>query len=139
MAAVGAVVLTADKHAVVLVRRGHPPAQGEWSLPGGAVELGETLEEAVVREAREETGLVVRPVRLLKVLDRIVRDTEGRVRYHYVLLDYLCQAIEGELRAGSDAAGACWADLQTLETLNLSTAVLEVVRQAAIVAPNALR
>jgi ADP-ribose pyrophosphatase YjhB (NUDIX family) len=99
---VGAVVVLQDGR-VVLVRRRQPPRAGEWSLPGGAVELGETLTEAVAREVLEETGLRVRVGPVVDVLDRITRDPAGAVQYHYVLVDYLCWG-DGEASAGSDAA-----------------------------------
>jgi mutator protein MutT len=98
---VGAVLAIGGR--VLLVRRAKEPLKGRWTLPGGTVELGETLEEAVVRELEEETGLCVAPRELLSVFDRIHRET-GRVAYHYVIVDYLCERISGELRAGSDAA-----------------------------------
>ncbi|HXE75278.1 MAG TPA: NUDIX hydrolase [Candidatus Xenobia bacterium] len=103
---VGAVVVR-DGH-VLLVQRAQEPLSGKWTLPGGAVELGETLEEAVVRELREETGLDVRVLGLIEAFDRMARDEHGRVQYHYVLLDYLCVPVSGELLAGSDVAAAEW-------------------------------
>jgi 8-oxo-dGTP diphosphatase len=110
--AVGAVVLDGDR--VLLVRRGKAPLAGEWSLPGGAVELGETLEGALRRELKEETGLLVEPVGLAAVLDRIHRDSAGAVEYHYVLVDYVCRAAGGELRCASDAAEVRWVTLEDL-------------------------
>ena len=99
---VGAVIV--QDGGVLLIRRGQPPLLGEWSLPGGLLECGETLREATVREAREETGLVVETVDLLGVYERVIRSDDGRVRYHYVLIDFLCRPVAGELKAGSDAA-----------------------------------
>ncbi|MGC9292356.1 MAG: NUDIX hydrolase [Acidobacteriaceae bacterium] len=135
IAAVGAVVVSPDGRSIVLVRRGHGPLKGTWSLPGGAVELGETVEAAVIREVREETGLEVRPLRLLKLLDRIDHDVDGRVRYHYVLADFLCQVTGGELQAGSDAAGACWAGPADWRKFALSPLVLAVLEQGLACAP----
>ncbi|HTW30369.1 MAG TPA: NUDIX hydrolase, partial [Candidatus Sulfotelmatobacter sp.] len=103
---VGAIILDGDR--VVLVKRAHPPIQGEWSIPGGVLEVGEMVREAAIREAREETGLIVEPGELLGVFDRILRNPEQRVQYHYVLIDFLCRAVGGELRAASDAAEVCW-------------------------------
>ena len=103
---VGAVVIR-DGH-VLLVQRAQEPLSGKWTLPGGAVELGETLEEAVVRELREETGLEVRVLELIEAFERMARDDNDRLRYHYVLLDYLCVPVSGELLAGSDVAAAAW-------------------------------
>jgi ADP-ribose pyrophosphatase YjhB (NUDIX family) len=108
--AVGAVVLDGDR--VLLVRRGQPPLAGEWSLPGGVVELGETLDAALRRELKEETGLVVESLRIAAVLDRIHRDSNGAVQYHYVLVDYLCRVAGGELSCASDAVGAQWVTLE---------------------------
>jgi mutator protein MutT len=97
---VGAVIVHRGR--VVLVRRRQEPLAGQWSLPGGAVELGETLEACVAREMLEETGLEVEVGPVIEVLDRITCDEDGRVRYHFVLVDYLCWRIAGELRPGSD-------------------------------------
>ncbi len=115
---VGAVVI--DEGKVLLVRRGQEPLKGEWSLPGGALELGETLEQGVVREVLEETGLTVAPAGIVEVLDRITLDRitlgepSGRVRYHYVLVDFLCHVAGGAVRAGSDADEARWVGQEEL-------------------------
>ena len=102
---VGAVIVTA-RGEVVLVRRAREPLAGQWSLPGGAVEAGETLAVALAREVHEETGLDVEPSGLVDVLDRIHTDADGRVEYHYVLADFLCRPRGGQLRAGSDVTDA---------------------------------
>lgn len=125
---VGAVIL--DGGRVLLIKRGSPPLQGSWSLPGGMVETGETMREAVEREAREETGLLVKAGEVLEVLDRIVRDAGGRVHYHYVLIDFLCRVRGGELRAGGDAAAAEWAREDELEKFHLEHLALAVIRKA---------
>jgi ADP-ribose pyrophosphatase YjhB (NUDIX family) len=104
---VGAVIVNAGR--VLLVRRGSEPMKGCWSLPGGLVELGETLLDAVEREVKEETGLVVEPLELIEVLDRIHRQGE-RVQYHYVVADYLCRVVGGDLQAASDAAAVRWVE-----------------------------
>ena len=105
--AVGAVVV--DRGRVLLMRRGQEPAKGNWSLPGGGLELGESLTDGVVREVREETGLTVEPIELVELLDRIHR--EGKlVRYHYVIADYLCRVIGGDMKAASDADAVRWVD-----------------------------
>jgi 8-oxo-dGTP diphosphatase len=110
---VGAVVI--DDGKVLLVRRGQEPLKGEWSLPGGALELGETLREGVVREVLEETGLTVVPVAIVEVLDRItLGEATGRVRYHYVLVDFLCEVAGGTVRGGSDAEEARWVPREEL-------------------------
>lgn len=95
--------------AVLLVRRSVEPLRGRWSLPGGAVELGESLEAAVARELKEETNLAVRVQALIEVFDRITQDTDGRTRYHYVLLDYLCDPLSANPQAGSDVDAVSWA------------------------------
>ncbi len=104
---VGAVIVRDGR--VLLVRRGTEPLRGRWSIPGGLIEVGEMLREAVVREAREETGLEVEPVELVELLDRIHRNGE-RVRYHYVIADYLCRVKGGTLKAASDADEARWVE-----------------------------
>jgi 8-oxo-dGTP diphosphatase len=115
---VGAIVIQEAR--VLLVKRAHPPIQGQWSIPGGALEIGELVREAAVREAREETGLIVEPGELLGVFDRVLRDPEQRVQYHYVLIDFLCKAVGGELRAASDAAEVRWFTREELSALNLA-------------------
>jgi ADP-ribose pyrophosphatase YjhB (NUDIX family) len=104
---VGAVVVEMDR--VLLVRRGNEPMKGHWSLPGGLVELGESLADAVIREVREETGLEIEPLGLVELLDRIYWEEE-RVRYHYVIADYLCRMVGGTLKAASDAAAVRWVE-----------------------------
>ncbi len=101
---VGAVIL--DQGRVVLVKRKFPPLAGDWSIPGGRLKIGETLREGVVREAREETGLTVDPIELLGVYDRLLLDEAGRILYHYVLIDFLCRRLTGELQASGDADDA---------------------------------
>jgi len=124
---VGGVVVRDGR--ALLVRRGKPPLYGRWTVPGGTVELGETLEEAVVREMEEETGLRVEPLEVLAVFDRIDRDGE-RVAYHYVIVDYLCRWRSGEARAASDALDVAWATPEDLARYELPEKALEVVRDA---------
>ena len=121
---VGAVVIRDGR--VLLIRRGKEPLRGRWLVPGGTLELGETLEEAVVREIREETALEVAPLEVLTVFDRIDRD-EGRVLYHYVIVDYLCEYLSGEPRAGSDAEAVALVALEDLPAYDLPPKALEVV------------
>lgn len=102
----GAVILKDES--VLLIRRGQPPLKGFWSLPGGVLEAGELLEEAVHREVLEETGLEVEPVAVVEVFQRIMRDRSGRPEYHYVIVDYLCEVTGGNLQAASDVDNAEW-------------------------------
>ena len=122
---VGAIIVDGDR--VVLVKRAHPPIQGEWSIPGGVLEVGELVREAAIREAREETGLIVEPGELLGVYDRILRNDEKRVQYHYVLVDFLCRPVGGELRADSDASEVRWFRREELPALKLAEDTQEVI------------
>ncbi|MGQ9921313.1 MAG: NUDIX hydrolase [Desulfobacca sp.] len=115
---------------VLLIRRGQEPALGEWSLPGGAVEVGETLEEALRREVREETGLDIDIIGLTAVVNRLVRDQAGAVAYHYVLLDFLCQAKDGTPRAGSDSTDLALVPYVELAAWPLPEQTRAVIRQA---------
>jgi 8-oxo-dGTP diphosphatase len=129
---VGAIIIDIDRDRgsrVVLVKRGHPPIQGQWSIPGGVLEVGEMVREGAVREAREETGLVVEPGELLGVFDRVLRHADGRVQYHYVLIDFLCRPVGGELCAASDAAEVRWFTREELAALNLAEDTLEVIQK----------
>lgn len=112
---VGAVIFDEDR--VLLVQRGHAPMQGEWSLPGGALEVGERLEDGVRREVLEETGLIVEPIAMVEVFDRIARDVTGRVQFHYVLVDYLCCITGGSAACSSDATDLRWAARDDLDTI----------------------
>jgi 8-oxo-dGTP diphosphatase len=134
---VGAVIV--DQGRVVLVKRGSPPLKGEWSLPGGAVELGETLRAAAEREAREETGLIVTAGEVLEVLDRIVPGKDGAPQYHYVLVDFLCAVLGGELRAGGDAADVRWAGENELAKYKLEQPAMDVIGKAFFTAKDAKR
>lgn len=125
---VGAVIVHEGR--VLLIERANEPLKGEWSLPGGALEVGETLEEGVVRETLEETGLRVNPLGVAEVFDRISRDEVGRVRYHFVLVDYLCRLSEGQradaVHCASDAVRARWAGPDELEGVrDFTVAVIE--------------
>jgi 8-oxo-dGTP diphosphatase len=117
---VGAVIL--DEGRVLLIERRHAPLKGEWSLPGGTLELGETLEEGIRREVLEETGLIIDPLAIVEVFDRISRDADGRVQYHYVLVDYLCRVIGGSVACATDAADARWAARDELDSIAPFTA-----------------
>ena len=126
MVGVGAVLIEDGR--VLLIQRGKEPGRGQWSLPGGTVEAGESLEQALKREMREETRLDVRVGPLVAAFDRIERE-EGRLLYHYVILDYLCARVAGEARAGSDAAALAWAAPHELAGYRLTPKALEVVTE----------
>jgi ADP-ribose pyrophosphatase YjhB (NUDIX family) len=127
--AVGGIAFDADGR-VLLVKRLNEPLAGRWSLPGGSVEVGESLTTAVAREVREETGLETMAGPLVAVLDRIHRDADGRIAYHYVLIDYLCDVVGGVLGAGTDAAEAAFVALDELEPRGVATRTREIIEQA---------
>jgi len=125
---VGAVIFRGEE--ILLVLRGQEPARGSWSLPGGLVELGETLEEALRRELAEEVGITVEVLGITAVLDRIYRDPQGGVSYHYVLVDFLCGYGDGELRPASDITAARFTPLSELDRLDLPPFTAQVIRRA---------
>lgn len=124
---VGGVVVREGR--VLLIRRGKEPLYGRWVVPGGTVELGETLQQALVREMREETDLEVEPLEVLSVFDRIERK-DGRVVYHYVIVDYLCRSPSGEARAASDALDVAWVAPADFPAYDLPAKALEVIEAA---------
>jgi len=125
---VGAVVFQGEE--VLLVRRGQEPAKGAWSLPGGLVEVGETLSEAIKREILEETGLTVKILGITAVLERIYRDPAGQISYHYVLVDFACQCKGGELKPGSDIIAARFVSADDLPRMNLPEFTAQVIHRA---------
>ncbi len=127
---VGAVVIDGTK--VLLVRRGQEPLKGEWSLPGGALELGETLQQGVVREVLEETGLMVAPGGIIEILDRIIQDeASSRVRYHYVLIDFVCHVTGGVLCPATDAEEVRWVERDQLQNgFRLAPVTVAVIEKA---------
>ena len=125
---VGGVVISGD--CVLLVRRGAPPLLGQWSIPGGLLESGETIFEGVRRELLEETRVDVRVLELIEVFERISLDAAGKAQYHYVVLDYLCQSIAGDARAGSDASEVALVAERDLEHYSLSSAAQRVILKA---------
>lgn len=126
---VGALVLVDGR--VVLVKRAHEPLKGEWNLPGGVVELGETLEAACAREVREETGLEVRVGPVIEVFDRIMYDDARKVAYHFVLVDYVCHPTGGSLQCGSDASDIALVDREDLARYRLTDKALQVIERGA--------
>ncbi len=124
---VGAVIV--DRGRALLVRRATEPLLGEWSVPGGMLELGETLRDGVRREVREETGIDVEPGQVIDVFDSIFADALGRTQYHYVLIDYLCRPLAGEARAASDVSDVRWVSLEALPAMTLRDSIEQVVRK----------
>jgi 8-oxo-dGTP diphosphatase len=124
---VGAVVIRGDS--VLLIRRGKAPQKGEWTLPGGMVELGESVHAAVRREVLEETGLRVEPASLAAIFERIIR-RNGRVQYHYIILDYVCHLKGGELRSASDVTDARWVSQAELGQYRLRGQARQVIQKA---------
>jgi len=125
---VGGVIISDGR--ALLVRRGIPPLEGQWSIPGGMLESGETLLLGVRRELLEETGIEVTVLELIEVFERINLDGEGKARYHYVVLDYLCEAVRGEARAGSDVTEVAWATPAELAQFALTETATRVILKA---------
>jgi len=125
---VGGVVISNGR--ALLIRRGGPPLEGQWSIPGGMLEVGETLLEGVRRELHEETGIEVRVLDLIEVFERINFDAERKARYHFVVLDYLCEAVGGEARAGSDVTDVAWASPAEFEKYSLTETATRVILKA---------
>jgi ADP-ribose pyrophosphatase YjhB (NUDIX family) len=125
---VGAVILHGNR--VLLVKRGREPLKGQWSIPGGVLELGETLAEGLKREILEEVGLEIRVLEIVEVFERINRDEQGDVAYHYVLADYLCEPAGGALRAGDDADAAAWFDREEVSSLAVTKGTPAVIDKA---------
>ncbi|HSW51288.1 MAG TPA: NUDIX hydrolase [Bryobacteraceae bacterium] len=122
---VGAVVVR--RGCVLMVERGRAPMKGYWSLPGGVLNPGELLQDGVRREVKEETGIEVRPLGVGEVFERLLRDRRGRLLYHYVLIDYLCRAVGGRLRAADDASSARWIRLEDLNRYPITAGTMEVI------------
>jgi len=126
---VGALIFNRDS--ILLVERGREPLKGCWSLPGGLVETGEHLEDAIAREVREETGLRVKPLAIFEIFERIMRDARGRAEYHYVLVDYLCKVVgKGRSRAGDDVSAVRWVKRGALADLEVTEGTREVIDKA---------
>jgi 8-oxo-dGTP diphosphatase len=126
---IGAIIFE-DQDRILMVERAGNPLKGYWSLPGGLVETGETLETAVKREILEETGLQVEPQQMFELFERIMRDAQGQAEYHYVLLDYLCKVVGGTLQAGDDVSRAEWVRREDLPSLLITEGTLDVIERA---------
>jgi 8-oxo-dGTP diphosphatase len=124
---VGALIFRRDR--ILLAQRGKEPLKGWWSLPGGALEAGETLKDAVRREVREETGLEVEPEDVYEVFERITRDSEGRVEYHFVLVDYVCRVAGGSLQPGDDVDAVEWVRRRDLGGLQITEGTLDMIEK----------
>jgi 8-oxo-dGTP diphosphatase len=122
------VVIIKDSR-IVLIQRDREPSLGYWTFPGGAVELGEGIREAARREAKEETGLSVEIGDVVSVVDNVVHDDVGRVRYHYIIVDFLAQPVGGRLSPGTDVRDACWAGLADLDRLDITEKAGQLARQ----------
>jgi ADP-ribose pyrophosphatase len=129
--AVGGVVIRDDR--VLLVRRGKPPAYGEWAIPGGSVELGETLKEAVEREIREETGVTVRAGEVCYVFEAVKRDDAERIRYHYVIIDLMAEHLSGDPAPATDVTDAAWLGSAELEGRPVNTSTLALLRKLGFI------
>jgi 8-oxo-dGTP diphosphatase len=125
---VGAIILRRDR--IVMAQRGKEPLKGWWSLPGGALEIGESLKSAVCREVLEETGLEVRPLGVFEIFERIIPDAAGAPEYHYVLIDYLCRITGGTLHAGDDVCRVEWVRRKDLPALQITEGTLGVIEKA---------
>jgi len=125
---VGAIIL--NRNRVLLVERGKSPLKGYWSLPGGVLETGERLEEGVCREVLEETGLLIQPLRVVTIFERIMRDGRGAAEYHYVLVDYLCRVTGGKLEAASDVRRVEWVRRGELSDYKITEGTLPVIEKA---------
>ena len=127
---IGVGALIFHRGRILMAQRGKEPLKGWWSLPGGALEVGESLDFAVRREVREETGLEIEPLRVFEIFERIMRDAEGAPEYHYVLIDYICRVAGGTLCAGDDVCRVEWMKLEQLKSLQITEGTLGVIEKA---------
>ena len=108
-----------DAEKVLLVERGKEPSKGKWGLPGGLVEVGETIEEAIKREVLEETGISIKPIKLLEVFNSVTKNDDKKIQYHYIIFEFLCEYNSGDIKASSDAPNAAWVPLDSLDSVNI--------------------
>jgi 8-oxo-dGTP diphosphatase len=125
---VGAIIIEGDR--ILMVERGREPLTGYWSLPGGVLEVGETLVQAVKREVQEETGLFIEPTEIVEIFERIIHDEAGAVEYHYVLVDYRCTVLGGTLLAADDASGVAWIERSRLGDYRITEGTVPVIEKA---------
>ena len=128
MVGIGAIMLRRDR--ILMAQRGKEPLKGWWSLPGGALEIGESLHDGICREVREETGLEITPLGVLEIFERIIRDDAGVPEYHYVLIDYVCRVTGGKLFPGDDVCAVEWVRQKDLHTLQITEGTLAVIDKA---------
>lgn len=128
MLGVGALIFR--RNSILLVERGRQPLKGQWSLPGGVLETGETLADGIRREVREETGLEVRPLFVHEIFERIMQDAAGGAEYHYVLVDYVCKVVSGDLLPADDVSRVAWVPRKKLAEYPLTAGTLEVIKRA---------
>jgi ADP-ribose pyrophosphatase YjhB (NUDIX family) len=131
---VGALIFDGDR--ILLIERGREPLKGQWSLPGGGVETGERLEDALIREVREETGLQVEANEVAVIFERIISDRDGKPEYHYLLVDFLCKVTGGTLCAGDDSSCAAWFSMDELPNLSITEGTLDVIRRVKANGPS---
>jgi ADP-ribose pyrophosphatase YjhB (NUDIX family) len=126
---IGAGILAIENGKVLLIKRGNEPNKGLWSIPGGLVKLGESPEEAAIREFKEETGLNAIIEKLLGIFNIVIKDNEGKIKYHYIVVDYLGKVIGGELKPGSDVLDAKWFDISELKNIQTSSTVIKAIEK----------
>jgi mutator protein MutT len=126
---VGVGVLIIENGKILLVKRGNEPNKGLWSIPGGLIKLGESPEEAAIRELKEETGLNAIIEKLLGVFNIIIKDNNGRIKYHYIIIDYIGKLISGELKPGDDVLDAKWFDISELKNIQISPTVIKALEK----------
>jgi len=126
---VGVAAIIVENGKMLLIKRGSEPAAGKWSVPGGVVELGETIEEALIREVMEECGLKIEILKLIDVVDNIIKDADGRIKFHYVILEFLARPLEGEIKASSDALEVKWVPIEKIGEYNITNTLHKLLKK----------